>query len=166
MVVTPFLTPRVTPTGDFTREMMGHTGAMVNKRKGTKCHALPGSPAKQGLNRRRQRIGPGHPPAYSDRALGWLGIYAAAKTHIPHAVLERRLTPYSRAPRRPARSDLNRVSLFSPGQSPDKVIPVKGPDRILGPTRCASGKIPMLHPGNLLILRPKNNPATLEVSYD
>ena len=166
MVVTPFLTPRVTPTGDFTREMMGHTGAMVNKRKGTKCHALPGSPAKQGLNRRRQRIGQGRSTGYSDRALGWLGIYSAATSNIPDAVLERLLTTHSSAPRCSARANQNRVSLFSPGQSPDKVIPVKGPDRILGPTRCASGKIPMLQPGNLLILRPKNNPATLEVSYD
>jgi hypothetical protein len=165
-MVTPFLTPRVTPIGDFTQEMVGHTGAMVNRRTGTKCHTQPGSPAKPGLNRRRSRVGQGRLTAYSDRALGWTEIFSAATSNIPDALLERLLTTHSSPSRCSARASRNRVSLFSPGQSPDKVISAEQPHRILGPTRCASGKIPMLQPGNLLILRPMNNKATLEVSND
>lgn len=163
-MVTPFLTPQVTITGDFTQEIMGHTGAMFYQRLGPKFHVLPNPPAKTGPKRRRPRIGAGRPTAHPGRAMGWPVIIPATTPDIAAAVLKRLLTTQSSPPRCSARANQNRLRLFSPGQSPNEVISAERPDRILGPTKCTSGKIPMLQPGNLLILRPKNSPARLEVS--
>ena len=159
MVITSFLTHQVTKTGDFTQEIVGHTGTMFFQMLGPTSHILRNKPAKPGTRRRLPRIGPGCQTEDTGRTLGWRMKKPAATPHIPAAVLKRPATCHSSPPRCSEMANQYRVGLFSPGESPNGVISAEGPARILGPTRCTSGRIPMLQPGNLLILRPKNGPA-------
>ena len=163
-MVTPFLTHQVTTTGDFTQKIMRHTSRMVNQKLGPTYHLLPKPRAKPGTKRGIHRIGAGCLAEEPGRAKMWPMKIQATKQHDPAAVLKRLPTSHSSPPRCSARANQNRVPLFSPGQSPNRVISAERPARILGPTKCTSGKIALLQPGNLLILIPKNGPAWHEVS--
>ena len=163
-MTTSFITHQVTTTGDFTQKTKRHTCRMINKKLGPTYHVLPKRPAKPGLRRGISRSGAGYLAEQQSRASNRLMNTETTKPHDLASAVKRPPTNHSNPHGCSARANQNRVRLFSPGKSPNGVISADGPARILGPTKCASGKIPTLQPGVLLILIPKNGPAWHEVN--